>query len=228
MTDASASPSLVLNQRELADLFGVSPKTIQEWDREGLREAARLGMDGREAQYNATHAVRWWHDRETQRLRDQVEEASGALDRAKLAKAQLEVRKREVEVAKAEGRAIDVEHHDEVVEKLVGAFRLAALSLPGTWGARVVGITNPAEGTEAMRMVAEDLLRTMQSKADDLELDARSGDSPLPEDFPGYRPLTTAGVATLEELRLLGDPTAIKGIGPKTAERIAQALEAAA
>lgn len=228
MTNAPTSPSLTLNQRELADLFGVSPKTIQEWDREGLRQAARLGMKGREAKYDATAALRWWHEKETAALQSRLDDVSGAIDRAKLERAQLEVRKRQVEVAKAEGRAIDIDDHDEVVSKLIEAFRLAALSLPGTWGARIVGVTDPAEGTEAMRLVAEDLLRAMQSKADDLELEAGSAPTPLPEDFPGYRALVAAGIETFDELRMLGDPKSVKGIGPKTAERIDEELEDAA
>jgi len=51
--------------------------------------------------------------------------------------------------------------------------------------------------------------------------------TPLPEDFPGRSALLAAGYATLESLRGLSeaDLVAIKGIGPKLAQQILQALE---
>jgi predicted flap endonuclease-1-like 5' DNA nuclease len=51
--------------------------------------------------------------------------------------------------------------------------------------------------------------------------------TPLPEDFPGRGALLAAGYATLESLRDLSeaDLIAIKGIGPKLAQQILQALE---
>ncbi len=52
--------------------------------------------------------------------------------------------------------------------------------------------------------------------------------TPLPPGFPGRGALLAAGYATLESLRGLGeaDLIAIKGIGPKLAQQILQALEA--
>jgi predicted flap endonuclease-1-like 5' DNA nuclease len=53
-------------------------------------------------------------------------------------------------------------------------------------------------------------------------------ETPLPEDFPGRGALLAAGYTTLESLRGLSeaDLIAIKGIGPKLAKQILQALEA--
>jgi len=51
--------------------------------------------------------------------------------------------------------------------------------------------------------------------------------TPLPPGFPGASALLAAGYATLESLRGLSeaDLIAIKGIGPKLAKQILQALE---
>jgi predicted flap endonuclease-1-like 5' DNA nuclease len=56
---------------------------------------------------------------------------------------------------------------------------------------------------------------------------AQESATPLPEDFPGRGALLAAGYTTLESLRGLseGDLIAIKGIGPKLAQQILQALE---
>jgi predicted flap endonuclease-1-like 5' DNA nuclease len=52
--------------------------------------------------------------------------------------------------------------------------------------------------------------------------------TPLPPGFPGASALLAAGYTTLESLRGLSeaDLIAIKGIGPKLAKQILQALEA--
>ena len=52
--------------------------------------------------------------------------------------------------------------------------------------------------------------------------------TPLPPGFPGASALLAAGYTTLESLRGLSeaDLVAIKGIGPKLARQILQALEA--
>jgi hypothetical protein len=57
---------------------------------------------------------------------------------------------------------------------------------------------------------------------------AQESATPLPENFPGRSALLAAGYTTLESLRGLGeaDFIAIKGIGPKLAQQILQALEA--
>ena len=149
------------------------------------------------------------------------------LDQARLEKEQLEVRRRQIEVAKAEGELIAIADHRTVVGKVADAFRAALLSVPGSWGPQVVGIPTPAEGTEAMRVCSEGLLRDMASVADALELEGEVAADPLPEDFPGYRALVAAGVETFAQLRALGDVTRIKGIGPKLAKRIVDEMEPA-
>ena len=57
--------------------------------------------------------------------------------------------------------------------------------------------------------------------------DVQGSATSLPEDFPGYNALLAAGYTTLESLRGLSeaDLIAIKGIGPKLAQQILQALE---
>jgi len=47
----------------------------------------------------------------------------------------------------------------------------------------------------------------------------------LPDDFPGYGALQEAGISTYTQLRAEENVTDIKGIGPSTAAKIAEALE---
>jgi predicted flap endonuclease-1-like 5' DNA nuclease len=57
---------------------------------------------------------------------------------------------------------------------------------------------------------------------------AQESATPFPENFPGRSALLAAGYTTLESLHglSLADLIAIKGIGPKLAQQILQALEA--
>lgn len=218
----SVSGGLVVNQKRLSGVLGLTTRQIRNLDSDGMPSKV---SDYGERQYDLDVVVQWYVDRKLEQARKDSDE----LDQAKLERAQLDVRLRQIEVAKAEGSAVDVEHHDEVVEELVRAFRLSVLALPGTWGPRIVGVSDPARGTELMRRCADDLLRAMQSKAGDLELEAaRESATPLPEDFPGYRALVSTGVETFDQLRALGDVRTVKGIGPKTAARINESLESAA
>lgn len=218
----SVSGDLVVNQKNVSRVFGLTTRQVRNLDDDGMPSSV---SDSGERLYDLTVVVPWYVARKL----EQVRKDSDELDQAKLERAQLDVRLRQIDVAKAEGSAIDVEHHDEVVEELVRAFRLSVLALPGTWGPRIVGVSDPARGTELMRRCADDLLRAMQSKAGDLELEAgRESSRSIPDDFPGYRALVSAGVETFDELRALGDVRSVKGIGPKTAARINESLESAA
>jgi hypothetical protein len=49
----------------------------------------------------------------------------------------------------------------------------------------------------------------------------------LPEDFPGLAALDAAGIHTFAQLRKAGDVTEVPGIGPATAAKIDEAVNAA-
>lgn len=55
--------------------------------------------------------------------------------------------------------------------------------------------------------------------------DIQALDAPLPEDFPGFDALLTAGITTFGEVPYeKSELTAINGIGPATADRILEEL----
>lgn len=79
----------------------------------------------------------------------------------------------------------------------------------------------PGEDTSAKAPAAE-----AESAAEaQAEPEAEELKGHLPEDFPGYAALAEAGINTYGQLRKLEDVQAIPGIGPATAEKIAEALE---
>ena len=207
-----------VNQRDAAAVLGLTTRQIRNLDEAGI--PSRPAEDGRSRVYDLVEAVPWY----IREIREQNRTDDSDLDRAKLEKEQLEVRRRQMELAKAEGDLIDVDDHRTVLAKVLDAFRAAVLSVPGSWGPRIVGIQSPAEGTEAMRVCSEELLRDLMGAAGQLE---DSGGS-IPEGFPGHRALTAAGIQTFADLNTLDDVTQISGIGPKLAEQIGRYREGAA
>ena len=212
---------LEVNQRDAAAVLGLTTRQIRNLDEVGL--PSRPAKNGRGRLYDLIEVVPWY----IRQVRTQNRAEESELDQTKLEKEQLEVRRRQIEVAKAEGELIGIGDHRSVVGKIADAFRAALLSVPGSWGPRVVGITSPVEGTEAMRTCSEELLRDMAGVADSIELEGRVAE-PLPENFPGHRALVAAGIETFVDLRALEDVTQVKGIGPKLARRIVDQLESAA
>ena len=144
------------------------------------------------------------------------------LGQARLEKERLEIRRRRIEVAKAEGLVVNLDDHRSVLAKVLDATRAALLAIPGSWGPRVVGIMSPAEATETMVVCSEELLRDLAAVADELEAAGLAPADRLPPEFPGLRALTAAGIETFSDLRSLEDVSEIKGIGPKLARRIGE------
>ena len=70
----------------------------------------------------------------------------------------------ELELMVREGELINVADHRASLARIMDAFRAALLSIPGSWGPRIVGIGSPAEGTEAMRVCSEELLRDLANR----------------------------------------------------------------
>ena len=109
------SPSLTVNQAELAAALKVSPKTVQQWDRDGLAEAARIGMDGREVRYDAVAAFWWYHERELARAVAAVD--TSAMDQAKLRKMEAEAGSKELDLAEKRGELVPLDDVGDLVKE---------------------------------------------------------------------------------------------------------------
>lgn len=53
---------LIVNREQLAELMGVHPDTIHEWQRAGMPVIAR-GRRGRASKFNGPACVAWWNER---------------------------------------------------------------------------------------------------------------------------------------------------------------------
>ncbi len=204
--------------KQLADLLELTPRRVQQLAAEGV--FPKMARD----RYPLVECVRayvgYWRERAEGRFTD------NELDDARLQREQLEVRKKMVEVAKAEGSVVDLADHEAAVLHLLGSIRAVVVAIPGAWGARVVGIETPAEGLEKMRQLSDEIVAGVSAAAVEFDIEETDGPEPIPEDFPGAKHLAVAGIVTMEQLRTLDDLTDVKGVGPKTAERIEEVLAA--
>ena len=102
-----------MSQSALARGFKVSPKTVQQWDREGLADAARLGMKGRTIEYDVWKAVEWKNRRDVARV---VRDSSpDEMDAARLRKLEAEAEMKELDVGERRGELVPL---DEVAGML--------------------------------------------------------------------------------------------------------------
>ena len=204
--------------KQLADLLELTPRRVQQLAKEGTFPKIERG---RYPLVECVRAyVRYWQERADGRFTD------NELDQARLQREQLEVRKRAVEVARAEGSVVALEDHEEVIRKLLGAARGIILGIPGAWGSRVVGIGTPVEGLQMMTRLADEIVEGVASSAGEFDMEDAAGPEPIADDFPGAKKLRAAGIDTMEKLRALDDFTIVHGIGEKTAERMEEAVAA--
>lgn len=203
---------------QLAELLELTPRRVQQLAAEGIFPKIERGR------YPLVECVRayvkYWQERAEGRFTD------NALDQARLQREQLEIRKRAVEVARAEGSVVMVEHHEEVLGKLIGTVRGILLAIPGAWGSRVVGIDTPLEGLNVMTQLSDELVLGVASSAAAFDLEEETEPEVIPDDFPGVKHLRAAGLKTMDQLRALDDFTTLYGIGEKTAEKMEKAVAA--
>lgn len=78
----------IVGQEQIADVLGVAPKTIVEWQEQGLPIALR-GKPGVPSEYEAEDCVRWLIDREVKKV--QGEKPQDRLARVQADKIELEL-----------------------------------------------------------------------------------------------------------------------------------------
>lgn len=99
----------IVGQEKIADVFGVAPKTIVEWQEQGFPVALR-GGPGVPSEYESAECIRWYADRE-------LSNANAESPNNRLARAKAEAQ--EMNNAQRRGRLIPA---DLLEPKLKAAF----------------------------------------------------------------------------------------------------------
>ena len=78
----------IIGQEQIADVFGVAPKTIVEWQEQGMPIAVR-GRPGVPSEYDTDACIAWYADREVKKV--QAERPQDRLARVQADKIELEL-----------------------------------------------------------------------------------------------------------------------------------------
>lgn len=212
-----------VDQQELAELFGVSPRTIRNWQADGMPVEGQ--RNGRKI-YEAADCISWRVEQARAKARraaaDVEAEGLPTKQESQRRRAAVRAREAELDLAEREERIVDRAAFREVLSELLSVLRRAILNVPGRWAAQLVGLNSPREAEKVLRRMARDLLRHLSGPvADAVET---GGAAELPDDFPGAEALRASGVVTVPELLELDDVQAVDGIGPARAEAIRDRL----
>ncbi|MGQ3671797.1 terminase small subunit [Xanthobacter sp. TB0136] len=152
----------LVNQAQLAALFGVQPITIRAWVRKGCPEEVK-GGGGKRAAYNTAAVIRW---REEQAALAATGDAS-ALDEAELKKRKLaaEMGLAELELSVRRGEYVEIEQVGALVADEYATVRANFTAMPGDIAPDLEGCT-AAEIQELMMAKVTEILHGLS--ADDL------------------------------------------------------------
>ena len=166
------SPSLVVNQSQLAALIGVSTKTVQQWDRAGLRDAARLKSSGRSAKYDAPAALRWWRDLEVQKALEPYSSTDLEDERRRLVAAQ--ATRAELDLAREQGELIPVVDAKRAWGFVLTRIRARIVAMEGSLPLILVGMDTPRGVSGVLGPACRELLDEIRAVADEIEDDSHA------------------------------------------------------
>ena len=147
----------VVSQEYLAVVFRVTVRTIQTWDKLGLRAAARVGVDA--AEYSLPAAVEW-----------KLLELKGGdpAEKIRLRKLEVDTQHAELDLRKARGELVQVSTHRSRLQTIVERLRSRLVAAPGAWAPQLVGLKTVPEALQRGRALVNELLDSLAASAAEL------------------------------------------------------------
>lgn len=150
----------IIGQDQIADLFGVAPKTIVEWQEAGFPIAVR-GGPGVPSEYESESCINWLIGREVRKV--QAETPRDRLFR-------LQAEEMEIKLAKERGQLIPASLLEPALRAVVVAARQMLRQMPVRLAAEMEG-TNRTRREELLR-AAVDVFLTKLSQWDKYDPEA--------------------------------------------------------
>ncbi len=155
--------ALELTKKDLAALFGVSTRTVTDWQNTDGFPQPRV--DGRQRWYPASAVLQWWFDREVLKVIEgengpslNLNDARTKLAVAQTRKAEVETQMKEVELSKTRGDVISISAVADVWLDIVSAARSRMLSIPAKMASVIAPESDPMKIRELLETEIEESL----------------------------------------------------------------------
>lgn len=131
----------IVNQRELAELLGVTSNTIAAWRSEGMPCLATADKKGAASRYDVEEVFAWQKARSARS--GSTDDIDAKYEQARLTKAKAD--NEELDRALKEGSLIEAAVVEEAWTRMLGNFRARLLSLPAALADELAVIEEPRE-----------------------------------------------------------------------------------
>lgn len=147
----------IVNKRQLSEILGVSEETLSTWQANGM-PVKTLGSQGISGEYEPSVVIRWWMDRELDKVRSEQ-------PRDRLARVQAE--RIEMDMAREREDLVPADEIAPVWHGHVVAARQAMLALPTEHAPRIRAAANDDAAIDLMAGAIEDALRRLSEDEDE-------------------------------------------------------------
>ena len=159
-----------VKQTEIAGIFGVSARSVREWDKAGCPSH----LVGKTKEYETAEVIKWYTDRAVAELDilvgdDEVKQAKRAQEIAKAQRMEAAAELDLMRVAQARGDVVSRVVVEAIFNDLVAAFGQELDRVPYRWPAELGACKSDSERRDVLRK-AMDAVRTTLSR---LSVDAR-------------------------------------------------------
>lgn len=147
----------IVNQRELAEIVGVSNNTIASWRSEGMPCLATADKKGASSRYDTEAVIDWLRHRSAGA--NDEETINGRYEQARLTK--LKADNEALDVALKEGSLIEAAAVADVWDRLLGNFRARLRALPAALADELAVLDDPREVQAVMKVTINQVLEEL-------------------------------------------------------------------
>lgn len=147
----------IVNQRELAEIVGVSNNTIAAWRSEGMPCLATADKKGSSSRYDTEAVIDWLRHRSAGA--NDEETINGRYEQARLTK--LKADNEALDVAQKEGTLIEAAAVAGVWDRLLGNFRSRLLSMPSALADELAPLSDPREVQAVLKVTINQVLEEL-------------------------------------------------------------------
>ncbi len=153
-----------LSQKAFGALFGLTSRHVYNLVQDGLPRE----VEGNRVYIPVPAGPRWYVEWKANKLAPTVSDEKKSLTALKL---EVEIRIAQLELAKAEGKAVDLDYLEQQIEAIAQRVRARLLAVPGKYAPAMVGLRNIAEAQARLEAIIAEIMAALSETGEDPELD---------------------------------------------------------